>query len=89
MINVSSNQPRYIGLRVTGMARPAALSRLLAPSLAATGDVSVGGQSFGRTTSTGVLRGQPLQIAVVPVAGKYVVRLPPASAAMLTFTPAH
>jgi hypothetical protein len=89
LINVSSSQPRYIGLRVAGMARAAALARLLAPSLAATGDVSVGGQSFGRTTSTGVLRGQPLQIAVVPVAGKYVVRLPPASAAMLTFTPAQ
>jgi hypothetical protein len=89
LINVSSRQSRYAGLRIAGMARPAALSRLLAPSLAATGDVSVDGQSFGPTTRTGVLRGQPLQIAVVPVGGEYVVRLPPASAAMLTFTPAH
>lgn len=89
LINVGSRQTQYIGLRIAGMARPAALSRLLAPSLAAGGDVSVGGQSFGPTTTTGVLRGQPLQIAVVPVAGKYVVRLPPASAAMLTFTPSR
>ncbi len=89
LINVSRRQPRYIALRITGMARSAALSRLLAPSIAATGNVSFGGQSFGPKTSTGVLPGRPLQIAVVPVAGKYVVRLPPASAAMLTFTPAH
>jgi len=89
LINVSRRQRRYIGVRITGMARPAALSRLVAPSIAATGNVSLGGQSFGPKTSTGALPGQPLQIAVVPVADKYVVSLPPASAAMLTFTPAH
>jgi hypothetical protein len=69
------------------MSRRAALSRLSAPSIAATKDVTVGGRTFGPITGTGLLRGQPRQIAVVPVEGTYVVRLPPGSAAMLTFPP--
>ena len=89
LINDYTRHPRDIAVRIGGMSRPAALSRLSAPSLAATSNVTIGGQSFGPKTSTGLLQGQPGQIAVVPVAGRYVVRLPPGSAAMLTFTPAR
>jgi hypothetical protein len=87
LINDHTRQRRYVAVRIAGMSRPAALSRLSAPSIAATKGVTVGGQSFGPNTSTGQLRGQSRQIAIVPVAGRYVVRLPPATAAMLTFTP--
>lgn len=89
LINDHTGQRRYVAVRVAGMSRPAALSRLWAPSIAATSHVTIGGQSFGPKTSTGLLQGQPRQIALVPIAGTYVVRLPPATAAMLTFTPAH
>jgi hypothetical protein len=87
LINDHALQRRYVAVRIAGMSRPAALSRLSAPSIAATKDVTVGGRTFGPITGTGLLRGQPRQIAVVPVEGTYVVRLPPGSAAMLTFPP--
>jgi len=89
LINDNARQRRYVAVRIAGMSRTAALSWLSAPSIAATSDVTVGGQSFGAQTSTGRLQGQPRQIAVVPVGGRYVVRLPAATAAMLTFTPAR
>jgi hypothetical protein len=89
LINDYTRKRRYVAVRIAGMSRPAALSRLWAPSIAATTHVTVGGQSFGPNTSTGLLPGQSRKIAVVPVAGRYAVRLPPATAAMLTFTPAR
>jgi hypothetical protein len=89
LINEYTRHPRDIAVRIGGMSRPAALSRLSAPSLAATSNVTIGGQSFGPKTGTGLLQGQSQPIAVVPVAGRYVVRLPPGSAAMLTFTAAR
>ncbi len=85
LINDYARQPRYVAVRIARMSRPAALSRLRAPSLAATGHITIGGHSFSPNTSTGRLPGPPRQIAVVPVAGRYVVRVPPGSAAMLTF----
>ncbi len=89
LINDYARRSRFVAVRVAAMSRTAALSRLSAPSIATTRHVTIGGQSFGPSTTTGLLRGQPRQIAVVPVAGTYAVRLPPATAAMLTFTPAR
>jgi hypothetical protein len=62
---------------------PAEIEWLRAPGAIATGGVTLGGQSFGAETSTGVLGAQQGQ----PVAqrfGSYSIELPPASAALLT-----
>jgi hypothetical protein len=65
--------------------RPATLERLRAPGGAyATGGVTLGGRSFGRTR-TGVLQA-PVTSRARRRRGVYTVSLPPASAALLTLT---
>jgi hypothetical protein len=59
------------------------LETLTAPSLASTSGVSLGGQTFGAETNTGVL-GPINTTPISPVAGAFTVSLPPGSAAMLT-----
>ena len=49
-----------------------------------TNDVTLGGQSFGDETSTGLMPGPPQTETVAPVLGSYTVTLQPASAALLT-----
>jgi hypothetical protein len=46
--------------------------------------VTFGGQSFGDSTSTGVLPGPPQTQTVSPALGSYEITLPPASAVLLT-----
>ncbi|MBV9838849.1 MAG: hypothetical protein JO156_12055 [Solirubrobacterales bacterium] len=79
----------------------ATLERLTAPGIGAKGGVTLGGQSFGSSTSTGLLAGGSPGAApttpgaapttpgsaLKPADGYYVVRLPAASAALLTFPP--
>ncbi len=60
------------------------LERLSAPSAAATGHVTLGGQSFGSSTTTGVLPGSPHETPLKASGGGYRVTLPAASAAILT-----
>lgn len=79
--NVSSSQ--HVAIAVKGARSAGSLERLLAPSPSATRGVTLGGQSFGRTT-TGVLPSPPIGTPVFPVDGRYDVALPPASAALLT-----
>ncbi len=64
--------------------RPAQLQRLTAPSVAATGAISLGGRSFGAATSTGVLPA-PVSDPVRARAGAYRVTVPAASAVVLSF----
>ncbi len=66
---------------------PAQITQLLAPSVSATSGITLGGQTFGADTSTGVLAGTPATTSVAPSAGAYGVIVPPASAEMLTFAP--
>jgi hypothetical protein len=61
----------------------AAYEALRAPALRSTGGVSLGGRSLGAMTSTGILRA-PRRIGVRARAGGYPLRLPAASAVMLT-----
>ena len=76
---------RVIALRAPIGARGAgALERLQAPSLAATRRVTLAGQTFG--AATGLPVGRPRIAALTPRAGRYVFRVPAASAAMLTLT---
>jgi hypothetical protein len=56
--------------------------RLRAPSLAAASGVTLAGQSFD---STGILTGRLQADRVVPAVGRYVVSVPAASAALVTF----
>jgi len=60
------------------------LEMLTAPSLTARTGVTLGGQSFGTATTTGLLSGRPATSAVTPQQGDYAIRVPAASAAMLT-----
>ena len=70
----------------TAPAGPASVIRLTAPSAWARAGVQIGEQSFG-TTSTGRLRAPPEQEPVSSNRGRYVIRLAPATAALLTIPP--
>ena len=51
--------PQTIALQAAGHTAPARLERLLAPSIHSVTGVTLGGQTFGPQTATGVLTGQP------------------------------
>ena len=70
-----------------GVARSALIERLQAPSAAATGGVTLAGQTFGAQTGTGTLKGQFRPGHVEPAHGQYVVQLPASSAALVSFPP--
>ena len=79
---------RLVRVGVTGRgAGRAELARLTAPSLGSAGGVSLGGQTFGSATTTGVLAGAPEVSTVSSVDGRYAVSLPAGSAALLTLLP--
>ena len=63
----------------------AQLQRLTAPSASATGDLVLGGRTFGAVTTTGQLRA-PVSDPVPAHGGAYRVTVPAASAAVLTFS---
>ncbi|MGH2870901.1 MAG: glycosyl hydrolase family 79 C-terminal domain-containing protein [Solirubrobacteraceae bacterium] len=74
-------------VRIAGARGPASLERLRAPSAYSTGGVTLGGQSFGPWTTTGVLPA-PMPLTVAGHGGAYTVALTPGSAALLTLPPA-
>jgi hypothetical protein len=76
-----------LALRIPGATGAATLERLRAPGVTARSGVTLGGQSFGTATTTGLLSGPSDISTVKPANGDYVVRLPPATAAMLTLGP--
>lgn len=84
LINDDTAQARHVTVHVTSSSGEGTLVRLLAPSVHAESGVTLGGQGFGSSTTTGLLAGTPLTASAKPVAGGYGVSLPPASAAMLT-----
>jgi hypothetical protein len=86
LINDYTTHSRTLAVKVAGTRGLAALDRLRAPGIRARNGVTLGGQSFGSATTTGLLAGRPQLSALAPVSGDYVVNLPPASAAMLTLT---
>jgi hypothetical protein len=86
MINDSLTSARSVSVR--GVSSPtAALERLTAPSAYAKQNLTLGGEYFPSRTISGQLEGHPRLDPLRPTAGAYTVRLPPASAAMITFTP--
>jgi hypothetical protein len=84
LINKDVAHAHTVHVTLAGISGSAALQRLLAPSARATSGVTFGGQSFGAVTLTGTLIGHRSQAVVRPAAGVYTVRLPAASAALLT-----
>jgi hypothetical protein len=85
LVNDALHGTRSVAVRIPTTGR-AALEWLRAPSVSSTSGVTLGGQSFGAQTSTGLLSGPAASSDVAPVGGRYVVRLPAASAAMLTLS---
>jgi hypothetical protein len=84
LINDNLSHGRWVIVRPPAPRGPAELERLEAPSAYARSGVTVAGQSFGARTTTGRLAGSARVRLLRPSAGAYVVRLPPASAALLT-----
>jgi hypothetical protein len=84
LINDDIAKAHVLSVRIAGKSDPASLERLLAPSVTASEGVTLGGQTFGKVTTTGQLRGEPDISIVARKRGAYVVSMPPASAALLT-----
>lgn len=84
LINKDPSAEHDVQLQVAGASGPGALEMLSAPGVSATSEVTIGGQSFGDETATGVLPGPPNTTPVAPVGQTYTVALPPGSAALLT-----
>jgi hypothetical protein len=80
LINFARRVGQVVSVKAAGTPGAASLVRLTAPSPAATSGVTLGGQSFGASTTTGVPAGQP-KATQVPLGHVWV---PPASAAILT-----
>jgi len=84
LVNDSLNRTRWVLVRPPRPGRRAEVQRLEAPSAYARKGVTLGGRSFGAQTTTGRLTGPRRVTALRPSAGGYTVRVPAASAVMLT-----
>src|SRR5439155_26637632 len=84
LINEYTAQSRTVAVRIPGAHGAATLERLKGKGVSATTGVTLGGQTFGAQTTTGTLAGRSAITSVAPSRGAYVVKLPRASAAMLT-----
>jgi hypothetical protein len=83
LINKDPVNDATVQVHLAAATGPAQLTRLQAPSLDATNGVTLGGQTFGDSTTTGTLTGQPSSETVKPLLGAYSVDLPAGSAAVL------
>jgi hypothetical protein len=84
LINDDPTRAYLVRLRLARARGPATLERLEAPSAHATSGVTLGGQSFDAGSASVALSGQRSTPAITATAGKYLLRLPAASAALLT-----
>ncbi len=76
-----------LAVRIPGKFDDATLTRLTAPSAGSQRGVTLGGQSFGAQSTTGVLAGPSQRASVSVDDGRYIVELPRVSAAMLVLSP--
>ncbi len=86
VINKHLRHSEVVRLRIPSAQGTATVEQLRAPSMQATGGVTLGGQSFGSATTTGLLSGKATVSALNPTRGGYAVRVPGASATMLTMS---
>ena len=77
-------RPHRVELQLPLAAGQAQLEWLRAPGVAATGGVTLGGQTFGVQTRTGQLTGTAAAEHVAQLLGAYSIQLPADSAALLT-----
>jgi hypothetical protein len=83
LVNADPAHGAVLALRVPQAGGGAAtVRRLRAPNLASASGVTLGGQSFD---PSGRLIGAQQAVRVVPEGGRYVLRVPPGSAALVTF----
>jgi Glycosyl hydrolase family 79 C-terminal beta domain len=83
LINKHLRRGEAVRLRLPAGYRRATVERLRAPSVGASSQITLGGQSFGRETSTGLLAGPSTSATLSPADRTYGVQLPPASATLL------
>ncbi|HEX8977206.1 MAG TPA: hypothetical protein VF781_11885 [Solirubrobacteraceae bacterium] len=84
LINDALDRAATIAVRLPSAAAPAELERLTAPGIRARHGLRLAGQAFASPTLTGALAGVAHATRVAPQRGRYVLRLPAASAALLT-----
>jgi Glycosyl hydrolase family 79 C-terminal beta domain len=87
LINQGAQQAQVVGVRTAAPGGKATVERLRAPGVDAHDGVTLGGQSYGASTTTGRLAGAPERPTVATRRGAYVVTVPAASAALLTVSP--
>jgi hypothetical protein len=84
LINANRRGGLVAGVRISAAAQGGSLERLSAPTMTAAQGITLGNQSFGAQTATGSLAGKFTISTVKPRAGTYTIRVPAASAAILT-----
>jgi hypothetical protein len=83
LINKALGRWRTVAVRVP-RSGDATLQLLRASSIGATTGITLGGQSFGTTTASGTLPAPPSPRVLHKHNGRYLIKLPPATAALLT-----
>jgi len=83
-INDSSTRTLVLAIRASHTRGVVTLERLTAPTLQSRTGVTIAGQTFDVATTTGKLARSYRTTTLVPVQHRYVVELPPASAALLS-----
>jgi hypothetical protein len=83
LINDNFAKPATVKVPLSSPVGPGTLEALRAPHIGATSGVTIGGRTFGASTTTGQLPAYQLQ-QVSASGGHYSVRIPPATAIMLT-----
>jgi hypothetical protein len=83
LINDRVDAPADVAVTVDGRHGVAGVQRLTAPGVGAHAGVTLGGQTYGPATTTGVLS-PSVPVTLAPQGGSYALTLPPASAALLT-----
>jgi hypothetical protein len=84
LINMGLRGDQTVLVRAGQSTRPATVEWLSAPNVEVTQDVTLGSQSFGADTTTGELPGSPVEQPLTDPQGSYRLRMPPASAAIMT-----
>jgi hypothetical protein len=86
LIDKDPGHARTVAVAMPRGMRSASLERMTAPSVAATGEVSLGRRTFGAVTGSGRLAAPVTMPAPRARGGTVVVRVPGGSAALVTFT---
>jgi hypothetical protein len=84
LMNDAIRQAQNVTVRLPGNMNAGTVEMLKAPRVSSTSGVTIGGQTFGPKTTTGLLPG-PFHVTRLAPGTEYHVTLPAASAAMLTF----